>query len=175
MNNKIKTDRLRSYAFRAFKLANDNSFHDFNTSFLQALSFMKNYQVRKLLYCIYSNHIISDLLKEDKTKHSDQFIKFIQYLETKNSILSLERIYKIFEIYQRRLLQIIVVTITTTYNLDIDLKEEIINKIKNKYSIYKIKIKLKIDPSIIGGLKIAVINTIIDGSITTMLSELIKS
>ena len=108
---------------------------------------------------------LTDELPDQKMK--DVIDEFIKFLANQNALAYVDTIIAEFVAYKKKIKGISDVEVTTAHKLDLDLEE----KLKEVFG-EKLDISYKVNPSLIGGLKIKVNNTVFDGSMKHQVDNL---
>ena len=108
---------------------------------------------------------LTDELPDQKMK--DVIDEFIKFLANQNALAYVDTIIAEFVAYTKKIKGISDVEVTTAHKLDLDLEE----KLKEVFG-EKLDISYKVNPSLIGGLKIKVNNTVFDGSMKHQVDNL---
>ena len=102
---------------------------------------------------------------------NNSVFEFILYLSRDKSIKQLSKIVRIIEANYKERQGIIDVDVISSVNLDANLITDVSNIIKNKHS-KKAVINEVIDNELIGGIKLRIGNTILDGTVSNKLKKL---
>lgn len=104
-------------------------------------------------------------------KVEDYFLYFIYVLVDNERILELENIYDTFKMLVDEKKNILNCEVVSKYPLDKNIKEDLIKYLSQKYQ-KEIKLKETINDELIGGIKVIVLNEVIDYTIDSTLTNL---
>lgn len=169
----------RRYAASLIELADDKtSYEQFYQELKLAADMIR--QNEELETFIHNYHI--DSRKKKKVVSSifqgrirQELVNFLNLLIDKNRIGYLDSIIEQFRILADQKMNILNITIASALPVN-DLQcQKIKEKYKKKYEASEVKIHLLEDKSLLGGIKVIIGDTVIDGTVKSRLEELKKS
>jgi F-type H+-transporting ATPase subunit delta len=104
---------------------------------------------------------------------SDNFVRFLELLAERHRMPAVFRIRRAFDRLYAEERKLLPVTVTSAIKLDDQLVEDIGKKIEEQTG-RKVELSAKVDPDVLGGLKMRVGNMIMDGTIRARLERLRK-
>ena len=169
----------RRYAKALLNLAENERDLDNTGKHLSAIKevYKENSELRKVLSDTkVSSGVKMEILKDvlNKIKASKLVGTFSRYLLAKRRIDFLPDIERAFNLLLQEKLGRIEAEVTTASELTKETLKKLVNAISG-YSGKEVEIKVKIDQSIIGGIKTRIGSTVIDGSIQTHLNKIRQS
>ncbi|HHU76779.1 MAG TPA: ATP synthase F1 subunit delta [Firmicutes bacterium] len=131
-------------------------------------SFLLDLQVdsskkKKVIFAVFNGNIMQEL------------INFLNVLIDKNRFEYLDPIIEEFRIMADQKQNILNVTVVSAFPIDELQLQEIKRKCKNKYMASKVRVHLQEDKSLLGGIKLKIGDTMIDGTVKSRLEELRKT
>jgi F-type H+-transporting ATPase subunit delta len=164
------------YARSLFEVAMENDkldeIHEELDEFADAMS-----QSRELQVFFFAPYFSSQEKKDGITKvvegGDEHFVRFLELLAERHRMPVLFRIRRVFDRMWAEENKLLSVTLTSAVELDDDIKDDIRKKIEEETG-RKVEFVSKIDPDLLGGLKLQVGNFVMDASVRSRLERLRK-
>ena len=168
----------RPYAKAAFEYARDHSLlTEWQTLIKQTATFLAFPEIQRAMLDFdiselkITGALIALLSAENKQKPELHFINFLTLLAQKDRLIALPSIQVLYEKFKLEEEKIIDTIITLAEPASDDYIATLTEKLERKFNSH-IKVEIKIDPKIIGGIIIEGNDNIIDGSIRYKLDKL---
>lgn len=164
------------YSRSLFEVASDKGdldrVHEELGEFADALSHNKDMQV-----FFFSPYFSSQEKKEGIGRMIDgadeNFVRFLELLAERHRMPAIFRIRREFDDLWRKQNKLLPVTVTSAVKLDPELVEGIGKRIEEQTG-QSVELSSKIDPEVLGGLKLQVGNMVLDASVRNRLNQLRK-
>jgi len=164
------------YARSLFEVAKENDkldeIHEELDQFADAMS-----ESRELQVFFFSPYFSSQEKKDGIGKIVDggdeYFVRFLELLAERHRMPALFRIRRVFDRMWAEENKLLSVTLTSAVELDDDIKDDIRKKIEDETG-RKVEFDSKVDPDLLGGLKLQVGNFVMDASVRSRLERLRK-
>ena len=164
------------YARSLFEVAMENDrldeIHDDLGAFADALS-----ESRELQLFFFSPYFSSQEKKDGISKiisgGNEYFVRFLELLAERHRMPALFRIRREFDSLWAEENKLLPVTITSAVELDEDIQKDIREKIEEETG-RTVEFDAKVDPDLLGGLKLQVGNFVMDASVRSRLEKLRK-
>jgi ATP synthase F1 delta subunit len=164
------------YSRSLFEVASDKSdldrVHEELGEFADALSGDKDMQV-----FFFSPYFSSQEKKEGIGRMIDgadeNFVRFLELLAERHRMPAIFRIRREFDDLWRKQNKLLRVTVTSAVDLDPELVEGIGKRIEEQTG-QSVELSSKVDPEVLGGLKLQVGNMVLDASVRNRLDQLRK-
>jgi F-type H+-transporting ATPase subunit delta len=164
------------YARSLFEVAQENDkldeVHEELDQFADAMS-----ESRELQVFFFSPYFSSQEKKDGVGKvvegGDEHFVRFLELLAERHRMPVLFRIRRDFDRMWAEEHKLLAVTLTSAVELDDDIKDDIRKKIEDETG-RKVEFDSKVDPELLGGLKLQVGNFVMDASVRSRLEKLRK-
>ena len=164
------------YARSLFEVAKENDkldeIHEELGQFADALS-----ESRELQVFFFSPYFSSQEKKDGIAKvvegGDEHFVRFLELLAERHRMPVVFRIRRALDRMWAEENKLLSVTITSAVELDDDLKDDLRKKIEDETG-RKVEFDSKVDPEVLGGLKLQVGNFVMDASVRSRLEKLRK-
>jgi ATP synthase F1 delta subunit len=164
------------YSRSLFEVAKENDkldvIHEELGQFADALA-----ESRPLQMFFFSPYFSSEEKKDGISKiiegGDEHFVRFLELLAERHRMPALFRIRRVFDGMWAEENKLLPVTITSAVELDEDIQEDIRKKIEDETG-RTVEFDAKIDPDLLGGLKLQVGNFVMDASVRSRLEKLRK-
>jgi len=164
------------YARSLFEVAQENDkldeIHDELGQFAEALS-----ESRELQVFLFSPYFSSEEKKDGIGKiiegGDEHFVRFLELLAERHRMPALFRIRRVFDGMWAEEHKLLPVTITSAVELDEGIQDDIRKKIEDETG-RTVEFDAKVDPNLLGGLKLQVGNFVMDASVRSRLEKLRK-
>lgn len=121
----------------------------------------------------YGEMLYKLLVKNEGKKTDRLFDGFLLFLEENGDLGKIESIIRAFDEYYKKEEGLTTVTVTVARKIDADLQKTIIDYVKKMKPLSKkIELTEKIDPTILGGIKITADDIMFDGTIKKQIINL---
>jgi F-type H+-transporting ATPase subunit delta len=164
------------YARSLFEVAQENDkldvIHEELGQFADVLA-----ESRPLQLFFFSPYFSSEEKKDGIAKiiegGDEHFVRFLELLAERHRMPALFRIRRVFDGMWAEERKLLAVTITSAVELDKDIQDDIRKKIEEQTG-RTVEFDAKIDPDLLGGLKLQVGNFVMDASVRSRLEKLRK-
>src|SRR4029079_11381783 len=144
--------------------------HDELGEFAEALSDNRDLQVY-LFSPYFSSEEKRDGVRKIVSDADERFVTFLELLAERHRMPALFRIRRVFDALWADENKLLPVTVTSAVELDDQLVGEIGKRIEEQTG-RRVELNSKVDPDLLGGLKVSVGNMVLDASVRNRLEQL---